>query len=404
MLGADDRHLQKCCLRQRKGKKLARSYWDYYKGEYTWNDEGRFPIDQKLTEDSFSKIGFDDAQVQDLMRSGYIVLGDLVVDRYYGGRLLSCDFRSRIRLDQFREEPVYKSHPARVYHASSIADLRDQIDKWQKASARRLIFRGQPRSYPVNRIRPNPAYAVDEFGEISLIPTLWREMLRRGNIGPENFTNLSVLEWSKILYSDFDLAEVERRQQDAIDRGEWIYSAQDMEDSDDPVLHEFGKRRLDVIMGLDYDLNVQTQTLLQHYSLLSPLLDLTSDLDVALFFATHKFSKDDQSNRSTYEFISTHNRQSLLYILQENSHEMGTHEHHRALETFKPQRPVNQSCVVALGGMDALNLPLEFLFGVIVLDFDDISRSKYAIETLFPVPNEIGFLLPFSKIFFIPNM
>lgn len=375
-----------------QGRILAREYWDYYSSEYPWNDEGRFPIDRRFTEDSFSRIGFSDAQVRDLIHSGYIVVGNLVVDRYYGGLLLSSDLRSRVRLNQFVEEPIYRQHPANVHHASSVSDIKDCIQKWQETSSRKLLFRGQICSYSVKRAWPNPAYAVAEFGEISLIPTLWRKMLGAGNIGRENFRNLSTFEWSKILYSDFDLAEVERHQREAIDRGEWIYTAQDMEDSDDPLLRDFGRRRLDVMVGLDYDLSVQSQTLLQHYGLLSPLLDLSSDLNIALFFATHRLSKLHNSNRYTYEYVGTNNRQSVLYVIRENSDEMEAHWHHRALETIKPQRPMRQSCVVAYGGMDALNLPLEFLFGVIALDFDELDSSKYVIESLFPNAQQDPFL------------
>ena len=376
---------------------MAGTYWDYYNSTYTWDDQGEFSIDQRLTEDSFSRIGFSDAQVQELIRSGYIVLGDLVIDRYYGGLLLSSDLRSRMRLEQFVEEPFYTRHSAYVYRASSVSDIKDCIQKWQLSSSRKLLFRGQTCSYPVKRARPNPAYSLPEFGEISLIPSLWREMLSTGNIGRENFRNLSTFEWSKILYSDFDIAEVERRQQEAIARGEWIYTPQDMEDSDDPLLHEFGKRRLDVAMGLGFDLSVPTQTLLQHYGLLSPLLDLSSDINIALFFATHRFSKLPDSGRCTYEYIGTNNRRSVLYVLRENSDEMEAHQHHRAIEGFKPQRPMLQSCVVAYGGMDALNLPLEFLFGVIAFDFDELNSSEYKIESLFPSAQQDSFLAALLK-------
>src|SRR5262249_55801969 len=123
----------------------------------------------------------------------------------------------------------------------------------------------------------------------------------------------------------------------------------------------------------------------------------------AMFFSTHRFSQDAESNRCNYEFIGTNSRQSVLYVFRENSTEMGEHEHHRAVETFGPQRPLRQSCVVALGGMDALNLPLEFLEGVIVLDFDDLSGGNHTVESLFPSVNEDRFLAALIGNLFFPQ-
>jgi hypothetical protein len=47
---------------------------------------------------------------------------------------------------------------------------------------------------------------------------------------------------------------------------------------------------------------------------------------------------------------------------------------------------------VALCGTDALNLPAEFLYGIICLDFDDLLPSKYGVRDLFPSPKEDRFL------------
>ena len=50
------------------------------------------------------------------------------------------------------------------------------------------------------------------------------------------------------------------------------------------------------------------------------------------------------------------------------------------------------SCVVALAGTDALNLPAEFIFGIICLDFDDLPSCKYGLSDLFPGPDDDRFL------------
>jgi hypothetical protein len=63
---------------------MAKSYWDYYQPDYEWEDEGMFPIDMKASEEAFSRVGFSDAQVTDLVRSGYVVESGLVIDLRIG--------------------------------------------------------------------------------------------------------------------------------------------------------------------------------------------------------------------------------------------------------------------------------------------------------------------------------
>jgi FRG domain len=374
-------------------------YWNYYDPRYPW---GRYRSPLKFLErlhreidasgQAFSAAGFSDDTIEDLLASGYIVTSGLVIDRYYGGLLTSSDLRSRIPIEGFRDELLYKEHSARVHHAKSLEDVTACIAKWQTATGRRLLFRGQTANYPLQRRRPNPGYQVLGFGEISLLPSVWRKLHQANPGAREDFVNLSLLEWSKVLYSAYDLKEIEARQAAALERGEWMYSAQDMEDSDDPVLHEFGKLRLDLVMGFEHDLNVPLETLLQHYGLLSPLLDLTTDLEVALFFASHKFESDPATGLPKIAFVGTNDRKAVIYVLRENVNEMSEHQHHRALERFQPERPNRQSCVIALCGSDALNLPAEFLFGIICLDFDDLPPSKYGVRDLFPGPEEDRFL------------
>jgi len=375
-------------------KTSRRSYWDYYQSECSWDHQGFYELDRRVSEDAFAAAGFNDGEVADLLDSGYIVVeGDLVIDRFYGGLLRSIDSRSRMKLSHFTgNDPLYKQHPARVHHASSLSDAMACIEEWQSRSGRRLLFRGQNQSHPLERKRHNHAYAIEGYGEVSLLPSLWRKMIKAKKGIREEFTNISQYEWSEILYAPFDLDEIRRRETAAIERGEWMYSAQDMEDSDDPLLKEFGRLRLDISMGFNYDLAVRLQTLLQHYGLLSPLLDLTTDIDAALFFATHRLDADPGTGHLTATFIGTNARQSLIYVFRENVEEMGEHEHHRALERCKPQRPLRQSCVVSLGGQDALNLPLEFVFGVIRLDCDDVPIGKYAAVDLFPNESQDDFL------------
>jgi hypothetical protein len=172
-------------------------YWNYYDPRYQW---GRYRSPLKFLErlhgeidatgESFSAAGFSDDAIDDLVASGYTVVSGLVIDRYYGGLLTSSDLRSRIPIANFGDEPFYKEHPARVHHAKSLEDVMACIANWQTTTGRRLLFRGQTANYPLQRRRANPGYQVPGFGEISLLPSIWRKLHHANPAAREDFVNV----------------------------------------------------------------------------------------------------------------------------------------------------------------------------------------------------------------------
>jgi len=204
------------------------------------------------------------------------------------------------------------------------------------------------------------------------------------------FDGLGAFDWSFVIYDQFDLDEIRRRQKALIDAGEWVYSEQDMVDSDDPMLQEFGRVRLDLQVGYDLKQPVQLNTLLQHYGLLSPLLDLTSDLDVALYFASHNGAKVD--GKYQYSFVGTNDRRAVLYVFAQNNNEMLVHDHARVMHQMHALRPIKQSCVVCTSGAVSINLAALYLIGVIRLDYDHEGNVKYRTADLFPPKSEDEFL------------
>lgn len=174
-----------------------------------------------------------------------------------------------------------------------------------------------------------------------------------------------------------------------LEAGEWVYTISEMEDCSDPAVAAFGKIRGDLLLEFDQHAPALA-TLLQHYGLLSPVLDLSSDLDVALFFATHAF--EGAGLASTYRFVGTNDRQSVLYILKEDEREALTHERRRLFEALDPQRPIRQHCVIASSAPWAINLPADFLVAVIRLDFEIGTPLGTSVSDLFPGLNDDRFL------------
>ncbi len=367
------------------------TYWDYYSAEFDWCDADETYKPDPRTPERFEALGYSEADARRLIESGYVMFEGLniVYDRYYAGLLSSTDGRFRIAADRFRSGNYELTSRVQVRTAHSLDEVHYLVEAARARYMRRLLFRGQTRNFSLDRAVPNPAMSVDGFGEISLVPSVWRRLLLARRSSFLSFRNLTRLEWSKILYSSFDIEDIQRRHQSLIDNGELVYSIPEMEDCSDPAVAEFGKIRGDLILDFDQYASAFA-TLMQHYGLLSPVLDLSSDVDVALFFATHAL--DGSGHNCTYKFVGTNNRQALLYILKENEREMTVHQRRRLFEALNPQRPIQQHCVTAHASPWAINLPADFLVEVIRLDFDLSSPQGYAMSDLFPSRNDDRFL------------
>lgn len=375
-----------------------RGYWEYYNDEFDWPD-GFIKPNIKATRKIYAELNIPTMEVEALIASGFVnIHGDTIIDRYYGGALMSSDGVTRIHKNQFLDwyraakdkETLLHQRSAQVSIATSLSDLEAQISQLETKLKRRLLFRGQTMHYQTTRLIKNPAMLIDGLGEASFLPSLWRNLIRRKPNAFHDFHGLSLLEWSKIIYSQFDMSEIDLRVKAQLDRGEWMYSAQDMEDSDDPLLSLFGRVQLDLSMGMNNNLADILNTLLQHYGLDSPYLDLSSDLAVALFFSSNKFTHGEYS--SEYRYVGNNESKSILYVFGENKAEMAEYAHDRVLHELEPLRPKRQSCVICRSGPYALNLAGLYLVAAIHIDFELPKAERLSTQDLFPDSNSDNFL------------
>lgn len=380
-------------------------YWNYFSEDFDWLQSPRHNLVCKQhTLDVFRQQGLNESEAMRLWDSGYVCpkWHNIIIDRYYGGAISSFDGVTRFMPSQIQE--LFRPPMSRVWtkSASSLDDLYKIIEDTQSRSSKPLRFRGQRQHYFIDREVHNPHFTIDGLGEISMLSSFWRRVFSKTKHSFIDFESLSLMEWGKIFFTAYDIEEIERRRQAYINKGEWIYSMQDMADSGDPLLREFGNLRLDLAMGMNFNLADTLSTLLQHYGLLSTVIDLTSTVDVALFFATHKYAyKDDLS---TYEFIGTNEGKSIIYVLRGNEQEMVTHAQDRVLEKIPPERPKRQHCVVSRSAPLAVNLPTFFLEGIVNLDFPlKANESPKRVKDLFPGEESDKFLKAIRQGLLYPN-
>ena len=145
-----------------------------------------------------------------------------------------------------------------------------------------------------------------------------------------------MLAWSAILYKQWPIEEIRRREVALVNAGEVTTHISDMEECSDELLRKFARFRGD--LHLEEAIFQQgLLTMMQHYGLPSPMLDLTTDLDVALFFATHKYGINQ--THSTYSFAGTNSQKAVLYVLSVDENEMFRHERNKIMSYAKPERP-----------------------------------------------------------------
>jgi hypothetical protein len=371
-------------------------YQSYYDPTVQFEDDDCKGESNQVSYERFCGVGFSDDESARLVTSGYTVLHDqIVIDRFHGGHLLSIDLKTRFRLDNFRQQFGAFPNQLPVYRAESLNDVYKLVETMQTRERRPLAFRGQTGHYSLQRPVPNPTFNHVELGEISLLPSVWRRVLKERMSVLHQFRDLSMLEWSVVMYDMFDIPAIHEMEQKA---GFWPGNV-DLDDlPDEPEflkLREFHAFRNAFLNEYGFGSGAPFLTLLQHYGLNLPVLDLTSSLEVALFFATQKFARTD--GLCSYNFVGTNQRKAIIYVLRQDQNE--TLEYHRGelLKTLDPQRPKRQACIVMPTNTYAMNLAADFLVAAIRLDFDMANPGALSATDLFPDEKDDQMLSAFRR-------
>lgn len=298
-----------------------------------------------------------------------------------------------------------------VWYVDSNANLSAVLDRiaplldHTRSGPHQLWFRGQNKEYRITTRSKNVqewlGYPIKDLGEISLLPSLARETQK--NIasatwawaygGPAHYWEKACLIWGLLRHPEWFNP-----------KKEYIpYIRQILETDDEHQMSELLRR-------IRYDIDVYAEAddfrqwffafhkfktfplILQHYGMPTSTLDLTADVETALFFAVHEFDSRNGSFTKSKPGAAT----PVIYLFAEALMYAGSGETCiRSSEHIMrfggpeplpiPERISRQKCGLLYGAsMYGYNYYSDLLIGKIVLHNHENFTTSVDAKFLFP--------------------
>lgn len=267
-------------------------------------------------------------------------------------------------LDTYYEMPIdiqqllgHKTSQASVstITVSSLEEASEAVTNCERSNPTGwLAFRGVNKEYFLDetsgREYRNPLIRLTDGKEISCIPSAYRRSIPNGNDWQQEDFFRSLYS-SEIEYDGIDLKEQVKKNPE---RG--LYSISDLEDDEDPINREIWKLWNNrVIYGSESTL------LSQHYGLPTSALDLTTDIAVALFFASYKFY-GKENDCATY--IKNPNSEAAVYFFRFIGTDLPERvkvEKVNLYDHLRAERPLRQKCLLVNHHPLAVNDSAQFI-------------------------------------------
>lgn len=324
-----------------------------------------FPIDNRLA-DICKQHGLPDDTVAQVVESGFYLRDwvnpffgktwQSVSDMMYGNKGQSSNipidaFVAHLRGDK-RLAPLPPFAEARVRTRQDIIDVLSTTARQHYVAEGSLSFRGQAAEFTYKRSIPNPLRADAGGREVSVMPGLYRQQ------GP--------------LYSFADLPTEVRS---------WEWFLRDLEPNNQDVY---------VDSSFAYDI-MRTE---QHYAAATRGLDISFDLESALFFACHRFVKAP-SGLATYEPVERGRHTGVIYCFRFTQPSVMRTEYRIGefdlFRTYRPERVLRQACGLPLIGNEERNIATADIDCIIRLDRDFEADLRLTPEYMFPGISEDPF-------------
>jgi hypothetical protein len=308
--------------------------------------------------------GVPEQVVQNALESGYYMRTisnfgagtfERVADRMYGNKAFSGSFEFEEFASYLKGDNTYGIVPpfreVTVKTRSEIRDVLSEPERQRYLSEGSLTFRGQWREYHFKRQVPNPRRADEAGYELSIMPGMFRQFgdVYRFSVDPSQGLSL----------------------------GWWV----DVLEPSDP--------HADAKSHSSHDL----MRVEQHYASPTGGLDLTFDIDTALFFATHRFSATDGIARQTR--IPQGSHCGVIYCFRFGSPSVTKSEYYiRSFDLFKthtPERILRQHCGLPLIDSYERNIAITEIDCIIRLHPEFHEGAIPSAEYMFPSVREDAF-------------
>jgi hypothetical protein len=280
-----------------------------------------------------------------------------VSDLAYGNKALSSSFEIDQFVQHLRGNYVFEPLPAfrevivRNRH-EVLSALNDDPLRRRYIAEGSLSFRGQNREHRFRRPVPNPRRSTADGSELSIMPGLYRQ-------------NAPTYSFS-----------VEAKEQRSF---QWFISELEPSSSNS---YAGGWTPYDIM---------RTE---QHYATPTAGLDLSFDIETALFFAVHRFRRD-VDGVATYDAIPAGSHTGIIYCFRFGAPGVRRTEYHirefDLFKTYRPERIVRQACALPLISALERNIAITEIDCIIRLHSDFGYDGTLTPQYMFPNAKEDPF-------------
>lgn len=275
-----------------------------------------------------------------------------VSDLMYGNKQFSSSFELDDFIKYIHGQHIFPAPPPlRCYEAKSIEDIEHILADPVRAhylSEGSFTYRGQPQEYKYKRKIPSPVRADQAGYEISTLPGVYRQR--------EHF------------YS-FAIPYQESR-------------------SFDSILPLLEPNNPDVWLDHSFALDIMRTE--QHYATQTSGLDVSFEMDTAIFFATHKF-RWTTAGKAYYEPVETGEHTGVIYCFRFRDPPVKRTQHlikdFDLFKTLQPLRIIRQDCGLPLLGPHERNIALTDMDCIIRLHPDFLLPESFRKTPPFMFPS-----------------
>jgi hypothetical protein len=311
--------------------------------------------DRGIAEDIIQKTADSGYFLKDWLSSFSGETRATVSDLAYGNKAVSGSFEIEQFVQHLRGDFVFEPAPAFreviVRNRHEVMSVLDDAVRRRYVAEGTLSFRGQSREHRFRRPIPNPRRSAADGSELSVMPGLYRQ--------------------DTPTYS-FSIEAKEQRS------FQWFIPELEPSSSESYA----GSNSYDIM---------RTE---QHYATPTAGLDLSFDIETALFFAAYRFRRR-VDGIATYDAIPTGSHAGIIYCLRFGAPSVRKTEYNirefDLFKTYRPERIVRQACALPLIGAFERNIAITEIDCIIRLHRDFEYDGTLTPQYMFPNAREDPF-------------